>query len=64
MTTINPTLARLLAGVGGVLLIASLFMPWVEVSDGATRDGWETLAATDVLLVVAGLLVIGLGPTG
>lgn len=64
MTTINPELGRLLAGAGGALLLASLFLPWVEDPDGATGDGWEALAATDVLLVVAGLLALAAALTG
>ena len=59
MTTINPQLGRLLAGAGGVLLIASLFMTW---TGGA--DGWEALAATDVLLVLVGLHGIAAAFTG
>ena len=42
MTTINPGLGRLLAGFGGALLIASLFMPWSDTA-GVTDDGWEML---------------------
>lgn len=64
MTTINPMLGRLLAGAGGALLIASLFLPWLEDPDGATRNGWGVLAATDVLLVVAGLLALAAAITG
>lgn len=64
MTTINPGLGRLLAGAGGALLIASLFLPWLENPGGGTRDGWEVLAATDVLLLVTGLLAVAAAITG
>ena len=63
MTTINPTLGRFLAGVGGAALSASLFLPWVE-NVGAERDGWEALPSLDVLLVVVGLHALVAAITG
>jgi hypothetical protein len=64
MSTINLTLGRLLAAAGGALLLASLFMSWAEAPGGASRDGWDVLAATDVLLVVAALLALATALTG
>ena len=64
MTTINPKLGRLLAGAGGALLIASLFLPWADSADAPARSGWEVLSATDVLLVVAGLVAVAAAITG
>jgi hypothetical protein len=63
MSTINPAFGRLLAGLGGALLIASLFMPW---SDGAgvTHDGWQTLSAWDVYLTITGVCGIAAAITG
>ena len=58
MTTINPGLGRLLAGAGGALLIVSLFLPWAGGLDGASRNGWELLRTTDLLLVIVGVLGI------
>ncbi len=55
MSTVNPGVGRVLAGLGGALLIASLFMPWAEGPGGATRDGWELFRATDVYLLIVGL---------
>ncbi|HXE44192.1 MAG TPA: hypothetical protein VN635_03245 [Conexibacter sp.] len=43
MSTINPTLGRALAGLGGALLIASLFLPWSELH-GETQTGFQTIA--------------------
>jgi hypothetical protein len=63
MTTVNPALGRWLAGCGGILLIASLFMPWSEVA-GATRTGWETASVWDVFVVVTGVCGIAAALTG
>ncbi len=54
MTTIHPGLGRLLAGCGGALLIGSLFLPWSDAA-GVTHDGWQTLSAWDVFLVITGV---------
>jgi hypothetical protein len=63
MTTINPALGRLLAGLGGALLIASLFMAWSDAG-GATHDGWQTLSVWDVFLLVTGVCGIAAAVTG
>ena len=63
MTTINPGFGRLLAGCGGVLLIASLFMQW-SGSAGVTHDGWQTLNTWDVFLVITGVCGIAAAITG
>jgi hypothetical protein len=63
MSTINPGLGRLLAGGGGALLIASLFMPWSEVG-GATRTGWETVSVWDVFALITGVCGIVAALTG
>jgi len=63
MTTINPGLGRLLAGCGGVLLIGSLFMSWSDAA-GVTHDGWQTLSAWDVFLVITGVSGIAAAITG
>jgi hypothetical protein len=64
MTTINPGFGRLLAGAGGALLIVSLFLPWAESTDGASRNGWELSGTTDVLFVIVGVLGIAAATTG
>ena len=63
MTTINPGLGRLLAGCGGALLVATLFMPWSDAS-GVDRSGWEMLALTDIFLLITGLSGLAAAITG
>ena len=63
MSTINPGLGRLLAGGGGALLIASLFMPWSD-DGGVSLSGWETLLTWDVFLLITGICGIVAAITG
>ena len=63
MTTINPGLGRLLAGFGGALVIASLFMPWSDAA-GVAHDGWQTLSTWDVFLVITGVSGVAAAITG
>lgn len=63
MTTINPGLGRFLAGFGGVLLIASLFMPWSEAG-GQAQTGWEAVSVWDVFVLITGVCGIAAGLTG
>jgi hypothetical protein len=63
VSTINPGIGRVLAGVGGVALIASLFMPWA-CGPGAARDGWELLRISDVFFLIVGLCGIAAGLSG
>jgi hypothetical protein len=64
VTTINPQLGRLLAGAGGALLLASLFMPWADVHGGGSRDGWDFSATSDVFLAVVAVFGIAAAITG
>ncbi len=64
MSTINPRLGRLLAGFGGALLIASLYMPWRESAAGVSQDGWQSLTVTDGLLLISGLFGVAVAITG
>lgn len=64
MSTINPGVGRVLAGLGGALLIASLFMPWADGPGGATRSGWELLRMSDVFFFIVGLCGIAAALTG
>jgi hypothetical protein len=64
MSTINPGVGRVLAGVGGVALVASLFMPWACGPGGASRDGWELLTMSDVFFLIVGLCGIAAALTG
>jgi hypothetical protein len=63
VSTVNPALGRLLAGFGGVLLIASLFMPWSEVA-GFTHTGWQTVSVWDVFVLITGVCGIAAAVTG
>jgi hypothetical protein len=63
MSTINPSLGRYLAGLGGALLIAALFMPWSE-DGGASRDGWEAVGIADVFFLITGVCGIAAALTG
>jgi hypothetical protein len=46
-----------IAGVGGALLIGSLFLPWVDVG-GGELSGWELFSVGDVFFLLAGLIAI------
>jgi hypothetical protein len=61
--TRGPVPGRLIAGVGGLLLIVSLFLPWAG-ADGADRTGFEVLKGLDVFLLIAGLIAIAAALTG
>lgn len=63
MTTINPAFGRVLAGIGGALLVASLFMPW-SADAGVTHHGWEALNTWDVFLAITGVCGIASAITG
>ena len=61
--TRGPGPGQLIAGVGGLLLIVSLFLPWAG-ADGADRTGFEVLKGLDVFLLIAGLVAIAAALTG
>lgn len=64
MSTMNPGVGRVLAGAGGGLLIASLFMPWADGPGGGASNGWELLRMSDVFLLIVGLCGIAAALTG
>jgi hypothetical protein len=64
VSTINAGIGRILAGCGGALLIASLFLPWADGPGDVNRDGWELLTTLDVLLLIVGLHGIAAAITG
>lgn len=49
--------ADYVAGLGGLLLLCSLFAPWTQLSDG-TEDGWRSLALVDILLFLTALMAM------
>jgi uncharacterized protein DUF2510 len=46
------------AGIGGIVLIISLFLDWASAG-GFSQTGWESFSVTDIALFVLGLLAIG-----
>jgi hypothetical protein len=63
MESSNRRAGPLIAGGGGVLLIASLFLPWAETGD-LSLSGWELWTMADVFFLIAGLCAIGAAITG
>lgn len=63
MMITKPGPGQLIAGVGGALLIASLFLPWAS-ADGVERSGWELFAMGDVFILTVGLVAIATALTG
>lgn len=63
MESSNRRVGPLIAGAGGVLLIASLFLPWAE-KGGVSRSGWELWTMADVFFLIAGLCAIAAAITG
>lgn len=63
MTTIHPTIGRLLAGFGGALLIASLFLAWSKGADGSL-DGWQAASTWNVFLLITGACGVVAAITG
>lgn len=57
MTEKKPAPLELITGVGGVLLIVSLFLPWAGAG-GTSRTGFELLTIGDVFLLIVGLVAI------
>src|SRR3954453_7628005 len=48
----------LAAGIGGVVLIISLFLDWFSAG-GFGQNAWQFFKFTDIVLLVLGLLAIG-----
>jgi drug/metabolite transporter (DMT)-like permease len=63
MAAKTPPYLRLIAGVGGTLLIASLFLPWADAA-GDRQSGWQFNTVLAVYLVVAGVFGIATAITG
>lgn len=63
MAAKTPTHLRLIAGVGGALLIASLFLSWADAA-GGRQSGWQFNAVLAVYLVVVGVFGIATAITG
>jgi len=59
----TPAYQRLIVGVGGALLIASLFLPWADV-DGVRQTGWEFNSVAALYFLVGGAFGIATAITG
>jgi hypothetical protein len=46
------------AGLGGIILLVSLFLPWYADGSGAGGTGWEMLSVIDIVLALLALLAI------
>jgi hypothetical protein len=67
MDTSRLTSADITAGVGGVVLLVSLWLKWYGVSvsvqgfsASSSASGWEVLSIIDILLFLISLVAIGL----
>jgi len=63
MTSTKYGLGQLICGMGGAVLIVSLFLPWAGAAD-ADLSGWELWTMADVFLLIVGLAAIGTALTG
>lgn len=61
----SSSTAERIAGIGGIALVVSLFLPWYAVeitveglTAGENSSGWDSLAVIDVVLAALGLVVI------
>jgi hypothetical protein len=54
---------RMICGVGGALVLVSLFLPWTG-EGGVERSGWELLTTTDVVLAIAAVVAVLAALTG
>jgi drug/metabolite transporter (DMT)-like permease len=63
MAAKTPVYQRLIVGVGGALLISSLFLPWADV-EGINQTGWEFNTVVAVLFLIAGVFGIATAITG
>jgi hypothetical protein len=67
MDTSRPTTGDMIAGVGGVVLLISLFLPWYGVSvdiagfsASESGSGWEVLGFIDILLFLISVAAIAI----
>ena len=49
-----------LTGLGGVVLLVALLLPWYGRGSGASATGWEALSAVDIVLAVVAAAAIAL----
>lgn len=63
MAAKTPTQIRLIAGIGGTLLIMSLFLPWAS-NAGVRQSGWQFNTVLAVYLAIGGVFGIATAITG
>jgi hypothetical protein len=63
MTRLRP--GDWVAGLGGAVLLVSLFLPWYDVK-GVDRHltGWQAFSVIDVILAIAAILGLAVAVTG
>jgi hypothetical protein len=67
MDTSRLTIGDMIAGVGGIVLLISLFLPWYGASvsvagfsASSSASGWEVLSFVDILLFLISLAAIAI----
>jgi hypothetical protein len=63
MDTSRLTTGDMIAGVGGIVLLISLFLPWYGASAGGfsiDANGWEVLGFIDILLFLIAVVAIAI----
>src|SRR5215213_6649715 len=63
METTDRQRERLIIGVGGVALIASLFLPWAK-GGGVSETGWEFSTTTDIFIAITGVIALWAAVSG
>jgi hypothetical protein len=64
MAAKTPVYQRLLAGIGGTLLILSIFLlPWASVN-GVDQNGWEFNSVAALYFLICGVFAIATAITG
>lgn len=48
---------RLVAGLGGLLLFAFLFLPWFSAAD-VNQSGWEGQSSTDIYMLITAMVAV------
>ena len=57
MDTSRMSQGQMIAGVGGVLLLIFLFLPWFGQGD-LSLSGWEGQSSTDIYLLITALVAV------
>jgi hypothetical protein len=57
MDPIRARRGRLIAGVGGLMLFAFLFLPWFGEA-GLNSSGWQGQSSTDIYLMITAVVAI------